>query len=96
MKDAEESFIPTVCRVAEFWGCFGAARRTGFTMVFARWLWVASTQRHYFVSSIFMGLNIGDSRFLGQNLLYDKVTNKKMSYNKSLALFKGIEYNDFV
>lgn len=85
-----------VCRVAEFWGCsmLLSSRRIGFTMVFARWLWVASTQRYYLVSSIFMGLSIGVKRFLGQNLLCDKIINKKMSYNQSLTLFKGIECND--
>lgn len=96
MKDTDESFVPVVCRATEFWGCsvLWCSRRIGFTMVFARWLWVASTQRHYLVSSIFMGLSIGGSRFLEQNLLHYKITNKKMSYNQSLTLFKGTEcYN---
>lgn len=65
------------------------SRRTGFTKVFIRWLWVSSTKRYYSVSSVFMGLNVGDDMFLGQHLLYDKIINEKTAYNqRSLDTFQ--------
>lgn len=97
MKDADKSFSPMLCTVPEFWGCSGmfcalVQQEDWFHQGFCQM--VLSCLYSKTVSSIIMGLNIGESRFLGQNLLYDKIINKKMSYNQSLTLFKGTECND--
>lgn len=45
--------------------------------------------RYYSVSSVFMGLNVGDNMFLGQHLLYDKIITEKTAYNqRSLDTFQ--------